>query len=106
MNTHLREKINDGGVCDNCDLPRLAHVDGECLDDARLDDLQPRIDKWESIVAPARWAHQRERIHAKRLRNFARKGKATAAEVEAQECAADKAMIEYRAAIRRADQEA
>lgn len=108
--THLRQRkaarINDGGVCDHCWLPRLAHPDGHCLTAAEAKPLYDRIDRWEAIVAPVREAYQAARVEAKRAGWRFRRGFATAEESEAAALRRDQLLVEYRAAIRRADREA
>lgn len=99
-------RINAGGVCDTCALPRFAHHDGRCPDDREAARLGPLVRRWEAIVLPAQDAYQTARIGAKRARNRARKGMRSAAEVEAAEQLADRLAGEYAAAIRRADREA
>ncbi len=90
-----RERINAGGVCDNCGLPRLAHAEGQCLSEAQAAALNPRIEAWFAIVRPARELYQIAKKRAKSKRT-----PDPAAAVKA-----DEAYAGYLTAIRRADRE-
>lgn len=100
------ERINEGGVCDYCWLPRLAHPDGHCLTADEAKPLYDRIDHWEAIVAPVRETYQTARVEAKWAGWRHRRGFATAEEAEAAALRRDQLLVVYRAAIRRADREA
>lgn len=100
-----RRVINAGGVCDNCGLPGFAHAGDACLDDVPPATEQ-QITEWRAIVDPAREAYQRARRAASESRRQRRKLLATDLDVEAAARRADELLIEYRAAIRRADREA
>lgn len=99
-----RKSINAGGVCDNCGLPGFAHDGESCLDDVPPETVR-RIAAWRGIVDPAREAYQRARRDAGEARRLRRKLLATDVDVEAAARRADELLIEYRAAIRRADRE-
>jgi hypothetical protein len=101
---------NAGGVCDECGEPRFAHDpdDGACPTDADCQRMRAALDAWHAAVKPAADAYRRWRVRAKDLAGAARKAKpwATPEAVELACSERDELLVEYRAAIRRADREA
>lgn len=101
---------NAGGVCDECGEPRFAHTASSeaCPSQADCDRLHGPLTAWHAAVQPIRDAYRHAREAAKKMAASARKGKphATPQAVEAATVARDQLLVDYRAAIRRADRDA
>lgn len=97
---------SDGGVCNNCGEPRLAHDGERCPSEETVAELSEAIEQWHRRVDWAKDQKDRTGKGARNLRSAYKKGWCKKSHLERQEEIFRLAQTQYEAMIRLADEQA